>query len=90
MFDQQSHGTDLVLGIPLRFGMGYALNASNAPVTTANPHTCYWGGRGRSLVVNDLDAHVTVAYVINQMTNLGLTDPRGQKHLHTAYAALAH
>ena len=25
IFDEQSHGTDLVLGVPLRFGIGYAL-----------------------------------------------------------------
>ncbi|MFQ6198629.1 serine hydrolase domain-containing protein [Streptomyces sp. NPDC000405] len=89
VFDQQSYSTDLVLGIPLRFGMGYALNAIDAPVTTANPHTCYWGGRGGSLVVNDLDARMTIAYVMNQMSNLGLADPRGQNLLHAAYEALA-
>ena len=25
IFDEQSHGTDLVLGVPLRFGIGYGL-----------------------------------------------------------------
>ncbi|MFE1914458.1 serine hydrolase domain-containing protein [Streptomyces anandii] len=85
--DEQSHGIDLVLGIPLRFGIGYALNASNAPVSTTSTHTCYWGGRGGSLVVNDLDTRMTIAYAMNQMTYLGLTDPRGQKLLHAAYKA---
>ncbi len=88
VFDEQSHGTDLVLGIPLRFGMGYALNADDAPVSTTNPQTCYWGGRGGSLIVNDLDARMTIAYVMNQMTNLGLTDPRGQRLLQAAYKSL--
>ncbi|WP_369395556.1 serine hydrolase domain-containing protein (plasmid) [Streptomyces sp. CG1] len=88
VFDEQSHGIDLVLGIPLRFGMGYALNASNAPVRTDGLRTCYWGGRGGSLVVNDLDSRMTIAYVMNRMTNLGLTDPRGQRLLKAAYTAL--
>ncbi|MBL1102766.1 serine hydrolase domain-containing protein [Streptomyces coffeae] len=88
VFDEQSHSIDLVLGIPLRFGIGYALNASDAPVTTTNVRTCYWGGRGGSLVVNDLDANMTIAYVMNQMTHLGLTDPRGQKLLQAACKAL--
>ncbi|WP_432010224.1 serine hydrolase domain-containing protein [Streptomyces cucumeris] len=88
VFDEQSHGTDLVLGIPLRFGVGYALNAGDAPVSTTNPRTCYWGGRGGSLVVNDFDARMTIAYVMNQMTHLGLTDPRGHKLLQAAYKAL--
>ncbi|MEU1631110.1 serine hydrolase [Streptomyces sp. NPDC020096] len=85
---EQSHGIDLVLGIPLRFGMGYALNASDAPISTTNLHTCYWGGRGGSLVVNDLDVRMTVAYVMNQMTYLGLTDPRGENLLQAAYEGL--
>ncbi|MFE1754607.1 serine hydrolase [Streptomyces anandii] len=88
--DEQSHGVDLVLGIPLRFGIGYALNASDASVSTTSTHTCYWGGRGGSLVVNDLDTRMTIAYAMNQMTYLGLTDPRGQKLLHAAYKALAY
>ncbi|MFI8933324.1 serine hydrolase domain-containing protein [Streptomyces sp. NPDC053474] len=88
VFDEQHHGVDLVLGIPLRFGIGYALSSDDAPVRTANRHTCYWGGRGGSLVVNDLNARMTIAYVMNQMTHLGLTDPRGQKLLQAAYKSL--
>ncbi|MDT0448041.1 serine hydrolase domain-containing protein [Streptomyces hesseae] len=85
----QSHGVDLVLGIPVRFGVGYALNATDAPIATPSPRTCYWGGRGGSLVVNDLDVRVTVAYVMNQMSHLGLTDPRPRKLLQSVYTALA-
>ncbi|SPE47670.1 Beta-lactamase precursor [Streptomyces netropsis] len=88
VFEEQSHGIDLVLGIPLRFGIGYALNADDAPVTTANAHTSYWGGRGGSLIVNDHDARMTITYVMNQMSHLGLTDPRGHKLLRSAYEAL--
>lgn len=88
VFREQSHGVDLVLGVPLRFGMGYALTADDAPVRTANLRTCYWGGRGGSLVVNDFDARMTFAYVMNRMTHLGLTDPRGRTLLQAAYEAL--
>ncbi|WP_367133933.1 MULTISPECIES: serine hydrolase domain-containing protein [Streptomyces] len=88
VFDEQSHGTDLVLGIPLRFGTGYALHAHDSPISTTNPHTCYWGGRGGSLVVNDLDTHMTFAYVMNQMTSKGLTDPRSRTLLQATYKAL--
>ncbi|MFD0415285.1 serine hydrolase domain-containing protein [Streptomyces sp. NPDC127108] len=88
VFDEQSHGIDLVLGIPLRFGIGYALSSDDAPVRTGGLRTCYWGGRGGSLVVNDLNARMTIAYVMNQMTHLGLTDPRGQELLQAAYRSL--
>lgn len=89
VFDEQSHGVDLVLGIPVRFGVGYALNAADAPIDTPNTLTCYWGGRGGSLIVNDLDARMTVAYVMNQMSHLGLTDPRPRGLLQSVYTALA-
>ncbi|MEH6373384.1 serine hydrolase domain-containing protein [Streptomyces sp. KLMMK] len=88
VFDEQSHGIDLVLGIPLHFGIGYALNAADTPVTMAGPHACYWGGRGGSLIVNDLGTRMTFAYVMNRMTNLGLADPRGHALLRATYEAL--
>jgi CubicO group peptidase (beta-lactamase class C family) len=74
IFEEQSNGTDLVLGIPLRFGIGYGLGTDTMPL---GPRGCYWGGWGGSLVVSDLDARVTVAYVMNRM-ELGLVgDTRG-------------
>ncbi|MFF7725747.1 serine hydrolase [Streptomyces sp. NPDC008001] len=88
VFDEQSHDVDLVLGIPLRFGMGYALTAEDAPVHTTNRHTCYWGGRGGSLVVNDLDTGMTFAYVMNRMSHHGLADPRSRTLLQAVYKAL--
>ena len=48
---------DLVLGVPLRFGMGYGLNSPDTPLSP-NPRTCFWGGWGGSLVVVDLDARM--------------------------------
>jgi CubicO group peptidase (beta-lactamase class C family) len=41
------------------------------------PHTCAWGGYGGSLVVNDLDARLTVAYVMNRMEPGVVGDKRG-------------
>ncbi|MFF7689522.1 serine hydrolase domain-containing protein [Streptomyces syringium] len=90
VFNEQSHGVDLVLGIPLRFGIGYALSADDAPVSTPNPNIAYWGGRGGSLIINDRDARMTITYVMNQMTHLGLADPRGHTLIQAAYKALPH
>ena len=42
-----------------------------------NPSTCFWGGWGGSLVVNDLDANLTVAYVMNRMGEGTVGDVRG-------------
>ena len=88
IFDEQSSGTDLVLGVPLRFGMGYGLTSEAMPMGP-NPHACFWGGWGGSLVVNDLDANLTVAYVMNRMGEGTVGDTRAAGILLAAYAALA-
>jgi CubicO group peptidase (beta-lactamase class C family) len=84
---EQANGPDLVLGVPLRFGIGYGL--PNETVPLPNPNCCYWGGWGGSLVVNDLDTGMTVAYVMNRMGTGTLGDERGGQILEAAYASCA-
>ena len=81
-------GVDLVLGLPIRFGVGYGLNDAVFPVSP-NPRACFWGGWGGSLVVNDLDANLTVAYVMNRMGEGTMGDLRGASLVAAAYACLA-
>lgn len=59
IFEVQCNGTDLVLGLPLRMGVGFGLL----------PHgrVCCWGGAGGSLVMIDVDRRMTFAYVMNRM-----------------------
>lgn len=86
IFDEQSHGPDLVLGVPLRFGMGFGLASETMPM---GPRSCAWGGWGGSLVFNDLDARVTVAYVMNRMEAGLLGDTRGASIVMATAQALA-
>jgi CubicO group peptidase (beta-lactamase class C family) len=74
IFEEQANGRDLVLGVPLRFGMGFGLASETMPM---GPHSCAWGGYGGSLVFNDLDARLTVAYVMNRMEPGLIGDTRG-------------
>ncbi len=74
IFEEQSNGKDLVLGVPIRFGMGFGLSGEMMP---AGPHTYFWGGWGGSLVVSDLDTELTVAYVMNKMESGLVGDLRG-------------
>ena len=68
----QVEGRDLILNLPLRFGLGFAVAAQLMP----NPNTLYWGGLGGSLVIVDLDARTTFAYAPNRMGD-PLADVRG-------------
>ena len=88
VLEQQTDGTDLVLGVPVKFGMGFGLNSSYTPMGP-NARTVFWGGWGGSLIVVDLDARMTVAYVMNKMGEGTLGDTRGASVLAAAYAALA-
>ena len=67
IFEQQSDGVDLVLGLPLRFGLGYALASPTDAFGVTDGRVCYWGGWGGSIVVSDLDHRVTMAYMMNRM-----------------------
>ena len=45
IFEEQTFSADLVLGVPLRFGMGYGLTTKLLPMGP-NEHIAYWGGWG--------------------------------------------
>lgn len=86
IFEEQSNGKDLVLGVPLRFGMGYGLASETMPM---GPRSCAWGGYGGSIVLNDLDAKVTIAYVMNRMEAGLVGDERGAAIITAAALAMA-
>jgi CubicO group peptidase (beta-lactamase class C family) len=85
IFEEQSNGPDLVLGVPIRFGMGFGLSGEMMP---AGPRTYFWGGWGGSLVVTDLDSKLTVAYVMNRMESGLVGDLRGAAIVLAAAGAL--
>ncbi|WP_410596168.1 serine hydrolase domain-containing protein [Amycolatopsis sp. lyj-23] len=76
--EEQYHGLDHALGVRMRYGMGYGVSG----------RTCFWGGMGGSLVFNDLDAGLTVAYAMNQMLDAITGDGRGMEMVTAAYGGL--
>ncbi len=74
VFAEQANGTDLVLRLPVRFGMGSGLGNEFMPI---GPRACFWGGFGGSVVVMDQDVGLTVSYVMNRMEFGILGDARG-------------
>ena len=84
LFEEQSNGEDLVLGIPVRFGMGYGLASQAMPL---GPRTAFWGGWGGSVIVVDLDLRIAVAYVMNRMESGLVGDTRGMGVVQAAVVA---
>lgn len=87
VFREQSHGIDQVLGLPVRFGIGYALPSESSPHLPPDRPICYWGGWGGSAIINVLDRNMTVAYMMNRMGEGLLGDERGFDLVSAALAA---
>jgi CubicO group peptidase (beta-lactamase class C family) len=83
----QIEGHDKILGIPVRYGMGFGLAGGAVPFP--NPNTIYWGGYGGSLVVIDMDARATYAYAMNKMAATTTGDMRAFMILMAAWGAMA-
>lgn len=78
---------DLVLGVPLRFGLGFGLNSEVVPMSP-NPNTGYWGGWGGSSVLVDQDARISASFVMNRMIDSILGDRRSYDLVQTLYSCL--
>ncbi len=88
IFEVQSDGVDLVLGLPVRFGLGYALANEQDALGLTSGRLCYWGGWGGSIIINDLDNRITMAYMMNRM-QAGLVGNETSAALVTALGSLA-
>lgn len=90
VFQEQANGIDLVLCMPARWGIGFALPKPQAVPDIPLGRICYWGGWGGSMVVMDVDRRMTFAYVMNKMgqvTSAG--SDRTQKYTRLIYQALS-
>lgn len=84
---EQSKGPDAVLPLTTRFGLGFMLSQPGA-MMGPNPHTFGHPGAGGSLGFADPDAKIGFGYVMNQMGNEPLLDPRPARLIEALYASL--
>ena len=88
IFEIQTDGTDLILGVPIRHGMGFGLRSDLMPISP-NEKACFWGGWGGSLSVIDVDASMSFAYVMNRMAPSLQHDMRAGRLLMATHAAIS-
>jgi CubicO group peptidase (beta-lactamase class C family) len=89
IFDEQANGVDLVLGIPLRFGIGYGLpQPETLPYLPNDPGICFWGGWGGSMIIVDTTRKMTLAYMMNRMSPGIIGSPTSAALITAAYAAM--
>jgi CubicO group peptidase (beta-lactamase class C family) len=78
-----------VLGIPLRFGIGYGLpQPETLPYLPIDPGICFWGGWGGSMIIVDTTRKMTLAYMMNRMSPGIIGSPTSAALITAAYAAM--
>jgi CubicO group peptidase (beta-lactamase class C family) len=81
-------GTDMALGAPLSFGLGFGLNSEIMPLAP-NKNACFWGGWGGSSILIDQDARLAASFVMNKMFDGLMGDPRSFGLVQEIYKSLA-
>lgn len=85
-FDVQADGTDLVLGLPTKFGIGFGMPSEGMPMGV-NDRTLFWAGWGGSMAVVDVENRVTVVYVMNRMQDGTVGGMRSARVIFAAHEA---
>lgn len=88
IFKEQSHGIDLVLAAPLRWGVGFGLSERDTFPYLPDERICFWGGFGGSMIVMNPDRRTTVAYVMNKMGAGLFGSERTNRYAKLIYGAL--
>ncbi|KAI1333031.1 beta-lactamase [Xylariaceae sp. FL0255] len=90
IFEEQSNGTDLAIGKPIRFGIGYAIKGDGDWVSSWLPDgkIAYWGGSGGSLSIMDVGRGVTIAYAMNKRANELIGNTASRAYVAAIYEAL--
>jgi CubicO group peptidase (beta-lactamase class C family) len=87
IFRDQSNGIDLVLGVPLRFGIGFGLPQLDTMPYLPDEKICFWGGWGGSLIIMDVDRRMTITYMMNKMGGGIIGSDRSEAHVRAVYDA---
>jgi CubicO group peptidase (beta-lactamase class C family) len=82
--EQQIDNVDEVLMSRVRHGIGFGLELEDW-VEPKNDSTMFWGGWGGSIAVIDMDARLSIAYVMNRMEGELTGDPRAARIVDAVY-----
>jgi CubicO group peptidase (beta-lactamase class C family) len=83
----QSDGVDLVLGMPVQWGLGYAVRTPGSGFDFG-PRVAYWAGNGGSNSFVDLDARMSFGYVPNRWIRGPYETRRAHLLLQAVYRSL--
>ena len=74
---EQFNGQGYVFIDGIRYGTGFGLPNISKPIK--NPNTLYWGGWGGSVCIMDMDAKLSISYVMNKLRLQAPEESRNNK-----------
>ena len=89
IFREQQNGVDVVMGIPLRLGIGYGLHRPDLLPFVPAGKICFWGGWGGSIVLMDLGRRMTISYMMNKMGPGAIGSDRTAEYVTAIYQAVS-
>ncbi len=78
---------DVVLGVPLRFGIGYGLPKLETIGYLPDERICFWGGWGGSIIAMDLGREMTISYMMNKMGPGIIGSDRSEAYVTAVYGS---
>jgi CubicO group peptidase (beta-lactamase class C family) len=88
VLEPQSDGTDLVIGYPCRWGMGFSRETSFFPGVAEGARAGWWAGNGGSLSFIDLDARMALGFTPNRWISGPHEQDRSRALVRAAYESL--
>jgi CubicO group peptidase (beta-lactamase class C family) len=88
IFREQHNGIDVVLGLPLRLGIGYGLPRRDVVPWLPDEKICFWGGWGGSMIVMDAGRRMTISYMMNKMGSGIIGSDRSTEYGQAIYDAV--
>ncbi|POS75282.1 beta-lactamase [Diaporthe helianthi] len=91
IFEEQTYGPDVCLGAVVRYGVGMGIRGKGDAVIDSwvpEGRICFWGGWGGSMVINDVDRNITIAYAMNKMEHGTVGNTAFRAYVGEIYKAL--
>jgi CubicO group peptidase (beta-lactamase class C family) len=89
VLERQADGVDVVLDIPIRWGLGYSVSSDFLPGGTSGSRVAFWAGGGGSMSWVDLDHRMSFAFAPNRWMTGPHEQDRSLSILKAVYESLA-
>jgi CubicO group peptidase (beta-lactamase class C family) len=86
IFEPQLNGIDVVLGVPIKLGLGWGLPQPQLVPFIPEGNRAFWGGWGGSIVIADSERRMTIAYMMNKMDSALVGGPNAAELVARAYS----